>query len=128
MRAFLLVLSLLATPAMAADQFDLVCKGQQRTSAAGKWKPYEVRYRVDLSEMVYCRFNCKTLETVESADAARIVFQSVQGRPGSTTALHYVDRSDGNWRYFLSGPVGLIGDAEGHCEAAPFSGFPAAKF
>lgn len=124
MRAVILALGLLSTPAMASDQFDLICKGRQRILPSNHWRPYEVRYRVDLAQMIYCRFDCKSTESVAAADAARITFQVPASASRSAYIVHYVDRADGHWKYYVGGDS----DAEGACEPKPFSGFPAAKF
>jgi hypothetical protein len=124
MRALVTVLCLIATPAVAADQFDLTCKGRERPTAMSKWRPYEVRYRVDTSAKIYCRFTCEATETITSVDGAKIVFAKGEQRAGASTIIHYVDRTDGKWVYFISG----MADAEGVCEVAPFSGFPNPKF
>jgi hypothetical protein len=124
MRAVALILGLLATPAVAADQFDLVCTGKQRILPSRKWEPYQVRYRVDLARMIYCRFDCKATESIASADAARITFQLPASDRPATYVSHYVDRSDGHWQYYLAGDS----ETEGKCEPAPFSGLPAQKF
>ena len=116
--------ALIAAPAMAADQFDLVCTGQQRILPSNRWHSYAVRYRVDLARMIYCRFDCKTTETIAAADAARITFQLPADGTPAAYLDHYVDRTNGRWTYYLGGDS----DAEGTCQSAPFSGFPAAKF
>lgn len=89
-----------------------------------KWRDYEVRYRVDVSRMIYCRFDCSATETLAAADAARITFQVPENDSAAAFIAHYVDRSDGHWTYFVGGDS----EAKGVCERAPFSGFPAAKF
>jgi hypothetical protein len=115
---------LVASPAMAADQFDLVCKGREKASAIARWRPVEVRYRLDLSRKVYCRFDCTGLESIHSVDDARIDFAPPADAARGTTAVHYIERSDGRWTDFISG----LGTREGVCEPAPFSGFPTPKF
>ncbi len=130
MRAILVAvgLGLLASPAYAADQFDLICKGRHKTSRLGSWKPYELRYRVDLATKAYCAGQCAEARTIADISAAEITFDR-QPTPNSAVALqHRVNRTTGEWRYYLASPTGLIQDAEGRCEAAPFSGLPDAKF
>lgn len=129
MRAFLLGLAVISLPAQAADQFDLICKGRTKMSPVGRWQPYEQRYRVDLAAKTYCTFACKTVESIASVDAARIEFAtSSEDEPGNVSVIHYVDRADGKWVYFISGGSGMFQSAEGVCEPAPFTGLPATKF
>jgi hypothetical protein len=125
----MILAGLVATPAMAADQFDLVCKGRQKTSISGAWKPYEQRYRVDVAAKTYCRYDCKAVESVKSVDAARIEFEaSDRSEPGNVALIHYVDRSDGKWVYLFSGGSSSFESVEGVCEPAPFTGLPATRF
>lgn len=131
MRAWALAAALgtVATPAAAADQFDLICKGRQKTSIDGSWKPYEQSYKVDLTSKTYCTFKCELVESIASVDDARIAFQKTdEADAGAVTVFHYVNRSDGKWTYFFSGGSGSYENTEGVCEPAPFTGFPAAKF
>lgn len=130
MRTLILASLIFAAPAAAAEQqFDLVCKGRQKTSALGSWKPYEQRYRIDLTAQAYCTFACKSVQKIKSVDAGQIVFQATDSHdPSGMSIIHYVDRTDGKWVYFLSGGLGLYQNSEGTCEPAAFSGFPAAKF
>lgn len=130
MRLIALALLLIGSPAFAADQFDLVCTGKQRLRLTGDWKPVTVRYRVDLAAKVYCTFECASLSSIHSADAARITFQASDeaASPASGYVDHYVDRTDGTWKNYVSTGRDLIVDDEGRCEPAQFSGFPSAKF
>ena len=120
---------LAAAPAMAEDQFDLVCKGRQRISAIGRWSVYENRYRIDLAAKSFCYFSCKGTEAIAHVEAGRIDFQkSDKNEPGNVTLIHYVDRSDGKLVYLFSGGSGTFQEVEARCEVAAFSGFPQPKF
>ena len=130
MRSIALALLFVASPAFAADQFDLVCTGKERVRVDGGWKPVTVRYRVDLSKKVFCAFECRSLQSISAVDAARITFQASDeaAAPDSGFVEHYVDRTTGAWKNYANTGRDLLVDDEGKCEAAPFSGFPAAKF
>lgn len=129
MRMLVAILALIAAPASAAEQFDLICKGQQRQSVRGAWQPYEVRYRIDLASKTYCAWSCTKTEALADVSAARIDFQaSERKRRDDTLTIHFVDRTTGDWQYYYSGAYGLFGDAKGRCEPAAFSGFPPTKF
>jgi hypothetical protein len=130
MRSLALALLFFSSPALAADKFDLVCVGKQRLRIGGSWEPVTVRYRIDTSAKVYCAFECTSLEPIASVDAGRITFQQSDDAapPSSGLTTHYVDRSTGSWKNYVNTGRDLIVDAEGKCEAAPFSGFPPTKF
>lgn len=117
MRALVLALTLVATPAAAADQFDLVCSGQYQRSAVAKPQPAERIYRVDLAARTWCIEDCSVVLPIADADTARITFQSFKRR--GVEVKHWVDRT--------SGEVSDI-DFTGKCEAAPFTPIPPRKF
>jgi len=119
---------LTVTPATAADQFDLICKGREKTSTFGKWSPAESRYRVDLVSKTWCRGDCSKTDAIQSIDPSRITFtNTVEPDSGAGTTLHWIDRTTGKWTDVRYSSL-VAFRTEGICEAAPFSGFPAQKF
>lgn len=131
MRSLLLSLALIATPATAADQFDLVCKGTIKESYQGRERPIEVRYRVDLAAGTYCWWQCKTIATIKAVEPGRLVFQLVGPTlPRQTRITETVDRTTGAWidERDNGDPWEGYSSSKGTCEPAPFSGFPATKF
>lgn len=130
MRAIIIaaVISLLPAQAIAADQFDLICKGREKTRTWGKWLPIETRYRIDLSAKAWCKGNCQRTFVIQDVNDARITFVSAsEPDPAAGSTLHYVDRVDGRWVDAVHNSV-VNFDTEGTCEPAPFSGLPANKF
>lgn len=124
MRAIILILAMASVPAQAADQFDLVCTGNQRMLPSQRSQKVAVRYRIDVDRKIYCRENCASVFAIAKVDDARITFQTPQTDRPADLVIHFVDRVNGKWKYFLSGDS----DTEGFCEPAPFSGFPAVRF
>ncbi len=116
MRALVLCLALIATPAAAAEQFDLVCKSKAEVT----------RYRVDLAAREWCWEGC-TNGTWRIADvtSSRIVFKDE--KTDTSVVSNFVDRSSGRYSRFNQSRFGTF-SSQGTCEVAPFSGFPKAKF
>ncbi|WP_347271819.1 hypothetical protein [Rhizorhabdus histidinilytica] len=127
----LAAIAAIASPAAAADQFDLVCSGTRTWSTHGKPEPYQIRYRIDLSTGSWCREACTQVQPFASVDAGQLVFSKRDtGEPTDIWTLQRVNRSSGNWEYKITSP-GINGtkmEAKGHCEKADFSGFPPNKF
>lgn len=126
---------LVATPALASDvpspQFDLVCTGETRDSQFGKWKPIEVRYRVDLLAQSWCHGACEKVRKIHAIEPGRLLLSFQERSLDSRLRIEEsVDRVSGAWRDDLTGS-GLNGpytETRGTCARAAFSGFPAPKF
>ncbi|APR51986.1 hypothetical protein CA223_06845 [Sphingomonas koreensis] len=119
MRSFALVLAFVSTPAMAADQFDLVCTAKKVTE----------RYRVDLARGEWCADKCERVVPISKVTTTTITLLSKEKQFASDyTVLKQVDRTTGEWTdvSFGGGFEGV--NRKGRCEAASFSGFPATKF
>lgn len=125
MKALILLSLAVASPAMAADQFDLVCTGFRQGVPLGHKTPETVRYRVDLAAKTWCKEDCSTVLSLASVDAGRISFQSASRGVQGYDQYHFVSRTTGEWLNYMSNP---FHNEEGHCEAAPFSGMPSQKF
>lgn len=124
--SFVLLFALISTPAAAADQFDLVCKGEWRFGPTDPYEPHDFRLRVDLAAKKYCELDCKVLKPIEDVQPQRIVFRTATEieRASDTLVYHYVDRTNGNFRQFLSSQHPYHWqDLKGTCEPATFSGF-----
>lgn len=112
-----LALLAMSAPAVAADQFDLIC--------TSKYHDATFHYRVDLAADLWCA----TSETKDifgkraSNDrCAPVIFSGVGSDVllfNSYAPFHQVDRVTGEW-YYKDGGEGY----RGSCERAPFSGFP----
>lgn len=121
MRSLILLGLMVATPAAAADQFDLVCSA----------KKVSERYRVDLTSGEYCTAECKTVRKIQEVTTGVIVFQRTEPKVRrDPRILDQVNRTTGEWfssNYFPG--IDLVPDMkQGTCQSAPFSGFPASKF
>lgn len=110
-----------ATPAVAADQFDLVCATRKGA----------VHYRVDLARSAYCAGDCSVMLTIASSTPGMIVLEDHQPTfRGDKEEHSRINRTTGEWHTFSFNPrfdtTPFVRD--GKCEPAPFSGFPTAKF
>lgn len=130
MRAIIIIASIIAllpAQAIASDQFDLICKGRQKTRAAGSWRPVTERFRIDLAAKRWCRGGCTKVAAIAAVDDARITFMH-SSRADSLGAIDfYVDRSTGKLVEYRQNEI-FTSQLEGTCESAPFSGLPANKF
>lgn len=116
MRSLLLVFGLLATPAVAAEQFDLVCTA----------KHDKARYRVDLARGEWCQDACKETSQIARVTPATIVlYQKDRAFERDDTALKSIDRVTGEWTDLYTGGQYSSWAIKGKCVPATFSGFPA---
>lgn len=104
MKALLLALAAVAS---TPDQFDLICKSSTET----------IRYRIDVTAGEWCWQQCGATWKVASITPTRITFKD-EDTPRSRS-FAYVDRVTGEWLQ-ASGRFAN----RGHCDPAPFSGFP----
>ena len=130
--AGIMLAAMLASPAMAADQFDLVCKGTVKEAVAGRPKPTEVRYRIDIDAREWCRDACTETYPIAAVEPGNLVLREhVPERRGDFRSYQTVDRTSGAWAdYFndFQGLNGLYFETTGVCTADAFGGFPAKKF
>ena len=118
MRSIALALLFVASPAFAADQFDLVCTG----------KSIAAHYRIDLARGEACDGACDRIWKMGDATSSELRIVDLPSRFRDEVAERsIVNRQTGAWHYYLSAS-GEPDGYEGHCEPAPFTGFPAAKF
>jgi len=118
MRLLFLAAAFAATPAMAADKFDLLC-------AFGKT---EIRYRVDIAGGEACEGACTRRWKLGAVTSGELtLLDTIVNSPSEVPQTIVINRQTGALRHWIGGPGRpLIEDAI--CEAAPFSGFPEAKF
>jgi len=69
-----LALLIAASPAIAADRFDLACRGYKWTTLGGSGETYSFRARVDLAAQKWCDGDCKTAQAIVSIQAVKGVF------------------------------------------------------
>lgn len=121
MRAFVLALCLVATPAAAADQFDLVCTAPDTSE----------RYRIDLPRGEWCFGKCeRVMKLAEVTSGMITLIDEKPTQPSNVTAYNRINRATGAWEWYNYSPrlSSHIMDIKGHCEAAPFTGLPKPKF
>lgn len=118
MRALVLVAGLIATPAMAADQFDLACN----------YGKTPIRYRVDLSRGEACEQDCKKVWKLGAVTAGEIrLLDTSLNAPEESPQTIIVNRQTGALVHWIGGGRNPLTETA-QCEIAPFSGFPVAKF
>lgn len=106
---FLLALALvIAAPAFAADQFDLICTSRHHDAL--------FHYRVDLASRTYCYTTSEgdacPQYAIEDIGSDTIIFNGY-------APADIVNRTTGEWTFRDAGTL-----YRGTCEPAPFSGFP----
>jgi hypothetical protein len=119
MRWFALLLLAVAAPAVAADQFDLECRGNVTSAGASAAR----HYRVDLKAGRWCadgdNGQC-VVRPIAEVEPDLIWFERREPKfPGDLQITHYVSRTTGRWYWHL-GPM----ETEGTCTPEQFSGFP----
>lgn len=127
MRAVFLALALVSVPAAAAEQFDLICKGTYRQAVNGKWRPMEVRLRIDLPSSEWCRDKCSDVRKIAEITSGKITLAQSDRADSRLYSLQTVDRATGEFHFYLNGS-GTFWEEQANCAPAPFSGFPARKF
>lgn len=127
-----MALALMASPAMAANQFDLSCKTISSSGYDKSPPPSEVKLTIDLLRMEYCENGCSNILKIKSVMTDKIILRSYrdsgQGLIIDISAV--VDRVLGVYQYEFSQiyPYPSTKAYTADCELKPFSGFPIAKF
>lgn len=119
MRWIVALAMVVATPAAAADQFDLVCTGDD--------EPWH--YRIDLTKGEWCADDCKTTFALASVTSATLTIKEQQPKfRGDDRIVNSVNRVTGEWYFYRDLPkIGFSKVVKGECKPAPFSGFGADK-
>lgn len=122
MRTSFLALFLISTSAAAepAVQFDLTCTAEKASE----------RYRVDLARGEWCFGKCDFVQKIASVTSGLLILAEHEPTfPGDSTSRNRINRVSGEWDWYHHNPKwSSTMDHKGKCEAAPFSGMPAAKF
>lgn len=119
------VLFALPGAALAADKFDLYCKGTN-TDARGVTSEWTEQYSIDLTAGRWCAGTCGQVKGVVRFDAGEIVLTDRDDRPaGRWVEKLTVNRSTGLVRHLS--PY-FDWDRRGTCEPKPFSSIPETKF
>jgi hypothetical protein len=125
-------LAALAGQALAADQFDLKCSGTRQMELNGPTEALSYGFRVDLAAKRWCWDHCERTYAIEDIGPDRIAFadSSTDEPRRRETVINEVSRVTGDHRqtWIQVRPMPTFMETKGHCEVAPFSGFPAALF
>lgn len=130
--AFALLASIgIASPAFAANQFDLVCKGKEQKQTGVPATAWSERFRIDLDAKRWCRGACKSAAEIGSITADEIVLSDSRatiGGPGDVETT--LSRTNGAIKeYVMMGWSGSAASlAEGKCTRDSFSGLPGQRF
>lgn len=120
-----------AGSALAANQYDLTCKGTEQRETGKPATPWVETFRIDLDAKRWCRGDCRTAARIDTVTTDEIVItnsRSTSGGPAGT-ALSF-SRTTGEVRESMNaGWSGSSFDiATGKCTRELFSGLPGAKF
>ncbi len=128
MRYLLPLLLLAGSPAMAADQFDLACKGYKWTKIGGPGEDYSFRARIDLAAKTWCDGDCKARQPIVSVADAELVLAD-EGTLNSRIEMARevtFDRKKNSFHYKMlqSRPDEQYLEYQADCTVAPFTPFP----
>lgn len=118
--ALFLGLMMAAAPAVAADQFDLLCTA----------KKANVRYRVDLNRGEWCSDECRSTYKIDAVTSADLTLENKPPKfRGDGVSLVRINRSTAEWQEIRTFSFGTTTvNNKGTCKPSEFSGFPKAKF
>lgn len=112
------IFAMVATPAAAADQFNLHCR-------LGKT---ELSYRVDLLRKEACVGACEHVWKIGSVTTGELTLvDTLANYPTEIPQTVTVNRQTGAYHHWIDGGREAITE-DGECTPAPFTGFPASKF
>lgn len=126
------MLKLIIAAAVAANSFNLECRGQR---SVGGREVYDVleprgsfkrRFRDDLDANRYCVDECTTTAPLHSVDFNLITFRLEDDSKG-TDVVEAVNRETGTYTRRLRFPQDMIAD-RGTCVRTRFTGLPQRKF
>lgn len=130
MRLFALVLLCAATPAFAADQFDLACQGTKISKRDGAPAPYTTRVRLDLAAKRWCTDACQRVMSIDDVQPDKIVIKddsTLNTREESTIEVNYDRTTHAYHRLYIQERPDTIYEKEAAtCTEQPFTPFPAA--
>jgi hypothetical protein len=120
-----------SSPAVAADQFDLICAGTQRTlfGVTDKQEPYSERFRIDLKTQQWCRADCGAVRKIAEVQQAYLRLEPSSNEltaDGQKRFDQVISRTDGRLLtvYMVNGRNFFSMTTAATCKSAPFSGFP----
>jgi hypothetical protein len=120
-----------SSPAVAADQFDLICAGTQRTMSGvtDKQAPYSDRFRIDLKSQQWCHADCGAVRKIAEVQQAYLRLEPSSNEmtaDGPKRFDQVISRTDGRLLtiYLVQGRNFFSMTTDATCKPAPFSGFP----
>ncbi|MEG8222415.1 hypothetical protein OSJ57_17570 [Sphingomonas sp. HH69] len=126
----MLILTMIATPAVAADQFDLECVGTKSEKIDQQGEPISFGIVVDLRAKQFCWKQECEVKTIDEVLPDRVYFLKHDPTDREIFSKMEIDRKTGKFewliiqknlsRYYLK--------QEAVCTPAKFTGFPATKF
>lgn len=118
----------ISTPAMAADQFDLICLGKI-THDKDAPKDWANRYSIDLTAKRWCRTDMcpNTLDDIYNITTDQIVLNNLTLSDESST-YQEVNRNTGMFMSRVRVKNLISATVQAACERAEFTPFPARKF
>lgn len=128
--AMIVCVMLLASPALASDQFDLLCEGTVQSRVNGPQEPITQRFSFDLASNRFCKtttfrgevFNerCENVLNIAEVTSDRITL--LKDVPGT---IYYIDRQSGDLTHIMRS---AYKSEHGHCELADYRPLPSARF
>ncbi len=112
-----LLIACMASPAIAAEQFDLICTSKSERE----------HYRVDLDRSEWCAGDCSQVMKFQSVTSGMLTMHDhIPTFPRDSRYSLTVNRVTGEWLWYNFNPVyRSTQDIKGTCTAAPFSGINA---
>lgn len=118
MKVSVFIALIVATPAIAADQFDLMCTSNRGSD----------HYRIDLVRGEWCHDKCEAVFKIEEVTSGLLTLHNQQPtEEDRTTSYTRINRVTGEWSMYYSTRYTTI-LRSGVCAPAPFSGMPQPKF
>lgn len=128
---------LLALAASAPNQqFNLVCAGtftRESVDLGKKVEPYRFVYRFDLAANKWCDGECKGTRGILRVGPTQITLtdENTDTPREKKYRSEFIDRETGRHSTMMTTNSRMLGFYvlrwEGHCDPAPFSGFPTGK-
>lgn len=122
----------MASPAIAADQFDLKCVGERQLTLRDTPKSHSYGIRIDLNAGKWCWDRCDIIYDIQSVQPDRLVLarEDVKSASQSRMFVNEVSRVTGRHEMesIETRPLPSYFKLSGQCEPSKFSGFPATKF
>lgn len=121
-------LLLAGSPAVAADQFDLVCEGWKWTRMGGTAQEYDFRVRVDLAARKWCDGDCRAVSAIQSIADDKLVLLddgTLNSRMEVAREATF-DRKANKYHYRLlqNRPTDDYLEYQANCKTADFTPFP----